>query len=120
MSIRLTLFILCISLIFLIYILRNVKTHTLSVRNSLLWIILLAMIILSVGSLPLLERIAHFFGIETVSNMLFFAGFLFLMFICFDCTKTISRQNEKILRLTQELALLEKKYEDDEKTGLEK
>lgn len=95
-------------LIFLIYVLENIKNNKLNIKNALIWIILSFGIIICIFQIDNLEILAKLLGIETVSNMLFFFGFLFLLFVCFNITKIISTQNKKIIILTQELALLRK------------
>ena len=117
MSARLMIFVILVVVLFLIYVIRSVKNGTLSIRNSLMWIILSVAMVLSVVALPLLERFASFLGIEVVTNMLFFIGFVFLLFIVLECTKTISQHNEEIAKLTQEVALLKenKKGNDADK-----
>ena len=102
-------------LIFLLYVLRNVQKKKLSVRNSIIWLVMGIAVIICFYQIPNLRKIADFIGVETVSNLLFFMGFIFLIFVCFDITKIISSQNKKIITLTQELALLKKEVEKNEK-----
>lgn len=101
-------------LIFLIHVINNVRKNKLSVRNSIIWLIMGIVIIICVFQINNLEYIAKLVGIKTVSNLLFFLGFIFLIFVTFDITRTISVQNKKIITLTQELAILRKEREDHE------
>lgn len=93
-------------LIFILYVINNVRHKKLSVRNSFIWLIMAITTIICIWIIPLLYIFAKFIGIETVSNLLFFLGFLFMIFTTFDLAKTISIQNKKIINLTQELAIL--------------
>lgn len=102
-------------LIFLIYVIINVKRNKLSIRNSIVWLVMGIAIIICVFQINNLEIIAKFVGIKTVSNLLFFLGFIFFIYTVFDITRTISIQNKKITTLTQELALLRKEIKDDRK-----
>ncbi|MBR3210711.1 MAG: DUF2304 domain-containing protein [Bacilli bacterium] len=102
-------------LIFLIHVLNNVRKNKLSVRNSIIWIIMGITIIICVFQVENLEVLAKLVGIKTVSNLLFFLGFIFLIYVTFDITRIISIQNKKIISLTQELALLRKGIEDENK-----
>lgn len=99
-------------IIFLLYVLKNIKQGKLNIKNALIWIIMGIGVIICVFQINNLEKLAKIVGIETVSNMLFFLGFLFLIFTCFNITRTISSQNKKIVQLTQELALLRKEVEN--------
>ncbi len=98
--------------IFIIYVLHSVKKNKLSIRNSIVWLVMGGAVIICVFQVDNLTKLAHLIGIEKLSNFLFFLGFIYLIFIAFDITKTISTQNKKIITLTQELALLRKEYED--------
>ena len=80
----------------------------------MIWIVLSFAIIFCVLNLPLLQKIANVLGIKTISNMLFFLGFIFFIFIIHNLSKTVSQQENRILILTQEIALLRKKVEDYE------
>ena len=102
-------------LIFLVYVINNVKHNKLNIQNALIWIVLSIGIILTAIFINQLHFIANFIGVETVSNLLFFIGFIFIIYVCFNVTKTISMQNKKIITLTQELAILRKEYENDKK-----
>lgn len=98
--------------IFIIYVLHSIKKNKLSIRNSIVWLVMGVVVIICVFQVDNLTKLAHLIGIEKLSNFLFFLGFIYLIFIVFDITKTISTQNKKIITLTQELALLRKEYED--------
>lgn len=113
-SILKAIIIICI-LIFLIYVIKNVKHNKLNIKNALIWIALSLGIIITVIFVEQLHYVVKLIGIETVSNLLFFIGFIFIIYVCFNVTKTISMQNKKIITLTQELAILRKEFENDKK-----
>lgn len=106
MPFKLTITIICISLFFLLYICNNIKNGFLSTKHSLVWIVVFLLLIIFALTNGFLMKIASFFGIVTVSNMLFFFGFVFLIFITFNLTKIISKLNKEIIILTQELGIL--------------
>ncbi len=112
----LKIFLLISILIFIIHVIQNVKTNHLSVRNCIIWLIMSLAIIISIFQIDNLGKVADFLGIKTVSNLLFFLGFIFLIFVSFDISRTQSLQNKKIIKLTQELALLRKEIENDKKS----
>ena len=85
-------------------------------KYALLWIVL-AVSILILGCFPqLITWIAHFFGVQIPINMLFFIGFCFSLLIIFSLSAALSRNSEKIKKLTQEMGLLEKKLNALEKS----
>ena len=100
-------------LIFVVHVINNVKKNKLSVRNSIVWLLMSVAIIISVFHIKSLTVIANFLGIKTLSNLFFFLGFIFLIFVVFDITKIISMQNKKIITLTQELGILRKELENE-------
>lgn len=105
-------------LLFLVYVIRNIKYQKLTIRNGLIWLMLILGIIVVVFGYSFFEKIANALGIENLSSMSFYIGFLFLIFVCFNITKTISIQNQKIIKLTQELGILKnevKHYEAKQK-----
>lgn len=111
---RLSLCIIVLAILFFIYIFYNVKNKKLNIKNALVWLVLDAIIMVATLMIPTLQKIAQFFKIEVVSNMVFFFALFFLIFVSFFITKTISEMNHKIITLTQELALLKEREESRE------
>lgn len=111
---KLEILIIISALVFFIYVLRNIKNKKLTVQNTIIWMVLaIGIVILALGS-NFFEKMAQILGIQNLSNLSFFVGFLFLIFVCFNITKTLSVQNKKIISLTQELALLKSEGEKHE------
>lgn len=55
--------------------------------------------------------IAQRVGVLVPSNVLFFGSILFLTILCFGITLKISSQGKKIIRLTQELGIINSQLE---------
>lgn len=102
-------------IIFMLHVLNNVKKNKLSVRNSIVWLLMGGAVIICVFQVENLTVLAHLLGIKTLSNLIFFLGFIFLIFVVFDLTRIVSMQNKKIITLTQELGILKKEIENDKK-----
>ena len=101
--------ILVVALIFLAVILQQVRKQKLGLRYALLWI-LLSVSILVMGCFPqLITVVSRLCGIQTPVNMLFFIGICFLLVIIFSLSTALSRNSEKLKRLTQEMGLLEER-----------
>lgn len=97
-----------------IAIMNMVRRKSLELKYALSWLlvdILLLIIILIPG---LLGWIARILGIYSVMNMIFFLGFCFLIIIVFIMTVALSRNSERIRKLTQQMALYEKKMQEQE------
>lgn len=111
-SLRITIFI--AALLFTIIVLRLLKRKTINTKLSLLWIF--AGIILMAASVfsPAVIYVSRILGFEKASNMVFFLGVLFLLFICLYMSRVISKQQGTITMLIQEISLIKKRMSDEE------
>lgn len=100
-------------IIFFIYVLYQIKKNNLTVKNGLIWLVMAVAIVICVFSIEHIKFLAKIAGIEKASNMIFFLGFIFLIYTCFNLSQTVSIQNRKIVVLTQELALFRKEIGND-------
>lgn len=114
MSIHLKVFLLICLIIVLVFMVRQVSAKKLVLQYSLSWMFLifgLAVVIVFPG---ILEIISRMIGIAVPVNTVFFLGFLFALVIIFNLTSAVSKMSVEITRLTQELALMEKKLKDEQ------
>lgn len=115
MALRLKICLIIIMLFFLGYVLKKVRHDKLAIKNALIWIISDILVIFCIIFIENLLMITNIIGIETVSNMIFFIGFIFLLILCFNQTCQLSTQNKKIIILTQELGILKNKIDKDKR-----
>lgn len=115
MALKLKIILIFIIFLFLIYICKSIKSNKLSTRHAFIWFFSDIIIIFSIIFVESLLKVSNFIGIETVSNMMFFLGFVFLIVLCFNISIQLSNQNKKIIKLTQELGILKNKLEKDSK-----
>ena len=107
MNMRTQILVVGIALIFLAVILQQVRKQKLGLRYALLWI-LLSVSILVMGCFPqLITVVSRLCGIQTPVNI--FIGICFLLVIIFSLSTALSRNSEKLKRLTQEMGLLEER-----------
>ena len=106
-------FITVLILLFIFYVLHLVRTDKVSLKDTISWLVISVVIVPSVWFPNLLEIITHFLGFQVSSNLVLFISVCVLVFLNFSLTKTGSQQQKQIRRLTQRLALLDKKYEED-------
>ena len=111
MELKLKVVIIIVMLLLLFYMFSAVRGNKISLKNILIWIIADIIVIIAVLFLEVLLKFANFIGIETVSNMMFFGGFIFLIILCFNLSSELSIQNKKIINLTQELGILKNQLE---------
>lgn len=98
----------CISVAFLFLTLSAVRRRVLREQMSVLWILVsLGMIALSF-TLPfhLLRPVAHALGIAYTSDLVFLMAVLFLVGLVFQLSITVAGLSAKLVRLTQEVALI--------------
>lgn len=103
-----------IVLIVFIGIINSVRKHKIDFRHALSWIT--CCVILEILNLfpQIIEELAYVMGIEVPVNMLFFFGIAVCLILIYGMAKTIANLADKVKKLTQELALLEKKNENGE------
>lgn len=114
MGLHLKIFLLICLVAVLIFMIRSIKNKKLVLQYSLSWLFLifgLAIVILFPG---ILNVISGIIGIAVPVNTIFFLGFLFALLIIFNLTSAVSKMSVEITRLTQELAILKKKTEEDQ------
>lgn len=112
MSLRVQIFFIIFSLLFIIYVYSKIKKKHLSIEYSLMWFGFAILMLMASISPEFLRIISNFIGIKEVSNMVFFFGFILLIFIVLNLTSLISKQNAKISNLVQEIAILKKEMKD--------
>lgn len=100
------------SVFFLLIVIELVRKNKLLERYSLLWI-LMSIVLLFLSSTPVfIETISRWLDIKNPPSLLFLFGLGYLVLYNLGTTVTVSRQSERIIRLTQELALLRQKFTD--------
>lgn len=108
MSIRLQIIVGVLIVVSLLLIGNMVRKRRLELKYALVWF-LVGFIVLLFDVFPgLLSWVTGLLGIDLAVNMLFFMGFIFSLLIIFTLTMSVSKLSEKVKRLTQEVALLEK------------
>ena len=110
---KLFLFILCI--LFDINLYLKVIKKKLDFKLGLSWFLITVVLILSIIFDNWLMVLKDFLGFEKLSNMVFLFGFICLSLMVLSLSMKISIQNEKIIKLTQEIALIKKSGDKSEK-----
>ncbi len=99
------------SLFFLILVLGAVYKGQLREAYALIWLFVAILILALSLSQRLLFLLAEILGIQTPAFALLSCLLMGMLFLLFQITLVLSKHNEKITRLTEELALLQKKTE---------
>ncbi len=100
---------------YFIVILYFLKQRALNLKYTLLWLVAGFVMGLLVAIPELLVAIIRFFGIQDNMNGLFIFMIGFIILILLSLTSIASRQNGKLRKLTQELAILDKRVRELER-----
>ena len=112
MSLALQIVLLVLVVIFLLAIIHLLRKGKLSLKYSLIWIfssiILLIMIIFPQLSI----QVSKWIGVEVPSNFIFMLEGIFVLVILILLTLIVSNQTSRLTRLTQAVAILERRIRD--------
>lgn len=112
MTVTASFFISLVIVAFLIWVVTLIKQRKLAIKFALYWVILPTVLLIMVWFPKFFSLLANLLGIHSETNMIFFVGFCFSLWIIFWLTNTVSLQASKIKKLTQEIALANKEKED--------
>ena len=97
------------TIILLILIILGLKHNSISIKNSVAWLLLpIVFIIIAVIPEPL-AAFSSWLGFETFANFIFVVVIGLLIVICFYLTISNSKQQNQITKLNQELSILKHK-----------
>ena len=117
MQLKLKFFLIIICLIFDLFVYKKVEKGNLQLKYSFMWYVLSFILIFVTIFDGILNPLKLFLGFETISNMVFLMGFFLLTLITFSINLKLSEQNVKIIKLTQEVALLKKEIKKNDKSN---
>jgi hypothetical protein len=103
---RLEVVILVASLILLGFIVEVVRRRRLSEGYALLWIAVGVGVLLMGVLRPLIDRVARLAGVSYGASLIFGVATVFLVVVCVNLSMHVSRLEEKVQTLAEEVALL--------------
>ena len=112
MSLSLRVFLLLMALVFLVIIVRTINKKKLRIQYSFPWMLIAAAMLLLAIFPQIAVVLCSVTGIQTPSNLIYLMGIVILLLISFYQTILISRQANRIVRLTQILSIVKKENED--------
>ena len=112
MNLTLRIFFGIVDLIFLVVILNMLKKKKLNLKYTLTWLFA-AFALLVVDCFPqIIEGIMNLVGVASPVSMVFVLEALFVLVILLSLTAIVSHLTERIYRLTQTIAIMEKKIRE--------
>ena len=116
----LQIFLIVLILVFLMLILYFLSKKELNLKYALTWLFS-SLVLLIIAIFPqIVYRIGGFVGIATPVNTIFLFSGMFTILILLTLTFIVSRLNNRIYRLTQAIALIEKRVREWEEVGKNK
>ena len=104
MTVKLQVTILLALFIALISIVNMIRRKNLELAYALSWLFVLAAVAVFALFPRFMVVMAHFLGIDSPVNMIFFLGFCFSLVIIYTLTVSLSRMSIRIRKLTQIIA----------------
>ncbi len=102
----------CLTLIaFLGWVLHLVRVQRLGLRESLLWLLSTAVVLVFAIDPPLLQQLARAIAVQVPSNALFALAILYLAINVLSLTIALSNASTRARRLAQQQALLKAELE---------
>ena len=107
-------------LIYLLCILRAVKKKNMRINYLIFWSIMGIALIIALIAPNFIENASNFLGFGLPINMIFSIAIFIILYLLFDLTKLITKEQNKNVLLIQEISLLKNKVEELEKEVIEK
>lgn len=89
--------------------------NRMSVKNSIMWLLVPVVFALVAIFLDPIAEFSAFLGFEVLSNFIFVIIIGSLLLICFFLTINLSKQQDQITKLIQEVSILKKNKKNDKK-----
>lgn len=111
-SIRIQVIAIIVSLAFLFYISRLIIKGKLREEYAIFWVIITTILIIFAIWRKGIDIVAELLGVYLAPNLVFTAGIFAILIYLLHLSIVVSRLHDKNKILTQEIALLKKKFED--------
>ncbi|MBP1546059.1 MAG: DUF2304 domain-containing protein [Oscillospiraceae bacterium] len=112
MNLTLRIFFIAAVILFLAVILRYLSKNRLNLKYSLVWLATSAGLLILAVFPGLVDKIGAAVGIISPVNTVFVFALMFIVVIVFTLTMIVSHTTSRIYRLTQTIAVLEKRIRE--------
>lgn len=109
-SLQVVLFLLVLT--FLLVIVNYLRNGKLTFQYSLIWFVVGFGLMFCILFPDILIGFSHIIGVEVASNFVFLAEGVFVLILLLSLTLIVSKQRKQIVRLTQRMALMEKRLRE--------
>lgn len=105
---------LALAVVFILVVLDLVRRKRLKEKYSLLWLLVGAVMLTLASSRQLLESAANRLHVYYAPSLLFLCGLIFSFALILHVTVVLSRLEDRVVRLAQEVALLRAEQKETE------
>ncbi len=120
MALKVRIFVIVVMVLILLKLFRLMGKKRIDFKYGLSWSLVDIMIIIVAAWPSLLAWLARLTGVIAPVNMLFFLGFILALAIIFSLSVTVSKLQDRVSRLSQEIAILRKDQFDSARKMEEK
>ena len=113
MSFRLQIVVIVAMALALIYLIRQIIKKKLDIKYGIIWLGMSILIMVFAIWPNLLGRLSDLMGIASPVNMLFFIGLVLQMAAIYVLSRNVGVLLDKVRRMSQEIAILNKKLNDN-------
>lgn len=117
MQISLKLALIIVLLIYIFSILKAVKKKNMRIGYLIFWSIIGIILIIALCIPGLVENVSKMIGFEMPINMIFSAAIFVILYLIFNLTTLISREQRKNVLLIQEISMLKARIDELEETN---
>ena len=107
-------------LIYILCILRAVKKKNMRINYLIFWSLMGVILIIALIAPNFIENASNFLGFGLPINMIFSIAIFIILYLLFDLTKLITKEQNKNVLLIQEISILKKRVEELEKKEVKK
>lgn len=111
----LKIFLVIVLLIYLFLILKSVKNKNMRINYLVFWSITGIILIIALCVPNFVDNVSKSLGFELPINMIFSFAIFIILYLIFDLTRQITKEQNKNISLIQEISMLKKRVEDLEK-----
>ena len=115
MALTLKIALVLIVLLYIFFILKAVKRKDMRINYLVFWSIIGVILIVALLIPNLVENVSKAIGFEIPLNMIFSAAIFVILYLIYDLTTLISKEQKKNVMLIQEISLLKDRIEKLEK-----
>ncbi|MBR2289479.1 MAG: DUF2304 domain-containing protein [Clostridia bacterium] len=115
MSISLKIVLVVILLIYWFFIIKSVRNKSMRIGYLIFWLIIGIAMIIALIIPNCVETISRLIGFELPINMIFSFAILVILYLLYDITKQLTKEQNKNTMLIQEISIMKKRIEELEK-----